>query len=1378
MVKPPRADVCMPTVWDGALMQGITPNVLSTGAAKLALFARQPQPVSKPTRTAEAKTKPSLLSNTTAQNILIQFKAVTRPAQFRVALEQMDHSVLSATVVTQCLGGYPKEEDMANVREWCMTNDPRGLDEAEQFVRVLDQVPHAKLRLEVLHVRHHFDEDLARKTQLASAIKSACDGLLGSFAWRKLLKELLAFGNELNKHRAQQEPAVGFKASSLCKIADMKTFDGSWSMLEIVVESMLIDGPHGPRHVNELILLEGKFVAAGAVDVKVLLHDAAEMQKSINVVKKFLDCLRQDEAQTDGARLAADLTREWTELLNRWSGDYRTLSDNVRAAMASLREAGAMHGDVWPRPRELAAAASADPSIAAFARPEIREWPVRHGSQFIDNVKCFLGNLKQAATSIRGELNRWHQFCNEVAKLVLEDIDQRRTHEAEAITTPSASASYRQTGRFTRTYGGGFRATSPSPSRSHRSPSPSPSTMAYTGCGGTGGESDEPEVTSPAPPTTGKKAAKAVTAKAISAKSASTKELGRETADAGGGPAETQTAAELVVEGDSGERRGNDPGVDGKVLSGGRRKTNESIGSTTLCDGSGSNRATMQPTLTRQGSIEAGYTAAAAAAVLGAVVVESGMDPLAGEPSFVEMVEMVEGEEDNTCTESGRLRQHGSVGSTNGWDGFSANENKNKPPALESETSESSEPGSPVATTCGSVSSAISAFEREKSIGRSVEPLSRTQSDGGNTVAVAVTGCLPAVVSGGADAGQDSPAHSGEVVHDKSASSTVLHAGAQAMDTQRRAEGKYDDGEEEEDGGEGDEGDEDDQVVVPLPPVLVLDLDTFFRLPVPLQRKAAGRLRRSMLMGSPAGGRGEVDVRTHFPREEENTGGARVTCAAGSVNGRVEGDVAMLLGQQRIKAIFPAVGRGGLSGDESDHSRHRSSLSVAAGSVTRYPRRHPQPSPARREYERQLQEEQQRQQQQRCCVLLTSKRSLPQVLQRIADFQLPPASILVTSAGAMLWRRCQRRNLPALHVAPSLPSITITLDGDDGGLTGDSDGGEEDVYDTCAFAGGDGNGSPGAIASSSSEPLLISRCMSWTMPSRMEGCNAPLPPRPSLPPGAVQGGGDETCGGSGLTGLCPHIAIMRPPPLALPPPLPPPPPMSTGRSRWFGRVEGHSSSCGGRSPVDIFAARCSDHGGQFGSCGENGLSEGDGNMPWQWEQDERWHSHLQRPSRIVGGAEGCRAPEFNDEVRAAIEFASQHLPAGALGPQDAATFHLGQQVRRSQLEAFRNHVTTELRKLPVKVHMEVEDAEDVMGRAAPHRLNIPGGLPPGRQHLQREQERDSDPWVKVHFVPRHAAVPLAVRYALHHILGCMDYDQREGPPTVNTDEELRRLLQL
>eukprot|EP00198_Chlamydomonas_reinhardtii_P012861 XP_001702198.1 predicted protein [Chlamydomonas reinhardtii] len=73
-------------------MQAIVPVSLRTGADKLALFARS----------SSSNGRVCLLDPATAQNVLIKFaKAALSPEQLRTALERMDHTVLTPTIVLQ-----------------------------------------------------------------------------------------------------------------------------------------------------------------------------------------------------------------------------------------------------------------------------------------------------------------------------------------------------------------------------------------------------------------------------------------------------------------------------------------------------------------------------------------------------------------------------------------------------------------------------------------------------------------------------------------------------------------------------------------------------------------------------------------------------------------------------------------------------------------------------------------------------------------------------------------------------------------------------------------------------------------------------------------------------------------------------------------------------------------------------------------------------------------------------------------------------------------------------------------------------------------------------------------------------------------------------
>lgn len=70
--------------------------------------------------------------------------------------------------------------------------------------------------------------------------------------------------------------------ASLCcqpRFADLNTFDGSWSLLEVVVEG-LDASPHGRRYVDQVMALEAGLAVAKEVDLKVgaPLHWEAVME--------------------------------------------------------------------------------------------------------------------------------------------------------------------------------------------------------------------------------------------------------------------------------------------------------------------------------------------------------------------------------------------------------------------------------------------------------------------------------------------------------------------------------------------------------------------------------------------------------------------------------------------------------------------------------------------------------------------------------------------------------------------------------------------------------------------------------------------------------------------------------------------------------------------------------------------------------------------------------------------------------------------------------------------------------------------------------------------------------------------------------------------
>ncbi|MEW5302071.1 MAG: hypothetical protein WDW36_004881 [Sanguina aurantia] len=398
--------------------------------SKLHLFTRQLQPVSlsvcKGIPNHDGKSQ-HLLDGQTSQNLLIKFRAKLQPDVLRRALLGMDSTTLDPTMVLQCLGGYPKPSDVELVMNWCTTNSSGDLGMAEAYVHVLGSVPHARLRLEVLNTRHHFGEDVAKQLRLAGSVQTACDSMRSSYAWRYLLHALLSAANEINSHR-KANPAAGFKLASLSKFADLNTFDGCWSLLEVVVEG-LDASPHGRRYVDQVMALEAGLAAAKEVDLKVVSIEMLELQKGLTSTATLLASLGEPTlaspvmliAEPAGGTAVAELAAggtvaelaagstvaelagggahaelaigssmdaepagpgivvaEWEAVLATWQARFVEAQAQVNSAMTSLQQLAATH-----------------------CEPVTAEWGLANSKQLLDNLWRFVGSVKQASFKVR-----------------------------------------------------------------------------------------------------------------------------------------------------------------------------------------------------------------------------------------------------------------------------------------------------------------------------------------------------------------------------------------------------------------------------------------------------------------------------------------------------------------------------------------------------------------------------------------------------------------------------------------------------------------------------------------------------------------------------------------------------------------------------------------------------------------------------------------------------------------------------------------------------------------------------------------------------------------------------------------------------------------
>eukprot|EP00041_Stephanoeca_diplocostata_P010774 m.172640 g.172640 ORF g.172640 m.172640 type:complete len:274 (-) comp18289_c0_seq8:894-1715(-) len=120
----------------------------------------------------------------------------------------MEHDFLKETILATdltellpehaelLLNFIPTEEEISNLEKHSHHKDR--LDEAERFMFEMLKVERYESRLRIIAYIGFFDEILLTALPQVEAVISACDGLLGSKSFHKLLEIILAFGNYMN----------------------------------------------------------------------------------------------------------------------------------------------------------------------------------------------------------------------------------------------------------------------------------------------------------------------------------------------------------------------------------------------------------------------------------------------------------------------------------------------------------------------------------------------------------------------------------------------------------------------------------------------------------------------------------------------------------------------------------------------------------------------------------------------------------------------------------------------------------------------------------------------------------------------------------------------------------------------------------------------------------------------------------------------------------------------------------------------------------------------------------------------------------------------------------------------------------------------------
>ncbi|KAJ3295039.1 hypothetical protein HDU76_006893, partial [Blyttiomyces sp. JEL0837] len=167
--------------------------------------------------------KITLLDMTRARNIEILLGSLRVSYQtIREAIITVNDEVLTAdrlAILMQCI---PTDEEIELVQSF--PGEPSQLGMAERFILTLSTVPRLRQRLQAIHYRQRFNEEIEEVTPDLSTVEDAIKAVRSSEKLKKVLQAVLVIGNFMNGG-SFRGGAYGFQIESLLKLRETKAVD-------------------------------------------------------------------------------------------------------------------------------------------------------------------------------------------------------------------------------------------------------------------------------------------------------------------------------------------------------------------------------------------------------------------------------------------------------------------------------------------------------------------------------------------------------------------------------------------------------------------------------------------------------------------------------------------------------------------------------------------------------------------------------------------------------------------------------------------------------------------------------------------------------------------------------------------------------------------------------------------------------------------------------------------------------------------------------------------------------------------------------------------------------------------------------------------------
>lgn len=233
------------------------------------------------------KNKPtsvSLLDMKRSQNLSIMLSRFGKLSfdEIKKAILQLDEEVLTLENATALKNFAPEPDEISMIKDY--PGDKEQLGKPEKFVLAISDIPRLVPRLNCLVIKLSFDSKMGPLKEAVGVIGSAVKEVKGNKRLKNMLEIVLALGNHINGSTARGG-AYGFKLESLVKLMDMKSVDGSQTMMNYLAAYVEDKFP-------ELVDLPDDFPSLSDACRESIPQTDADLNKlkgEINQVKKALE---------------------------------------------------------------------------------------------------------------------------------------------------------------------------------------------------------------------------------------------------------------------------------------------------------------------------------------------------------------------------------------------------------------------------------------------------------------------------------------------------------------------------------------------------------------------------------------------------------------------------------------------------------------------------------------------------------------------------------------------------------------------------------------------------------------------------------------------------------------------------------------------------------------------------------------------------------------------------------------------------------------------------------------------------------------------------------------------------------------------------------